>query len=1767
MPNYNSSKRKFEDFDPNKSDPNDSDFSESAPGPSSNRRRSQKKSSNKGGGGTAGGGGSSRHSNKRQRRRRGSDSSGIVDDEEELSNESFSEEHSEEEPEINPSTGRAVRRAAKKAVTYEESDEEDVEEEVIESEVEEQEQEEDLDGLSRTPQERGSGGKRKSQVVKLKFKNFDSITPKKEAARPKDIQIPMTRPGRNTRSRTASKPPITPLTAVMNTRRSSRLSHDPEPVMQLTSSGKHAEITRPGTMSPPDQVALGRRTRGGKGMAGKQPGKQPSAIMEESMVNTEGDTEPAEEEGEAEDDAPREESEEEEMLLDLVESVEKDAEAEAEATEEADDVEAVEKAEATEAEQIEEQPPKPVSSEDDEDGPVRRSGRNLRSRAAAISGSQSKKRGIDESSDYNPEGEVPADEIISESDENSRRKRPRRATSSQESPARKTRGGRRQSQRLSRRHSSASDESIDPDELAEEAHELQKSKSRQTRSHRQSAIQYDEPRPRRARAEPVNYTITSLQEQTERDLAGVEEAEPARRAQRKNGGMWRSLHSVAGPFGGLGGPRPLYGGAENENDAVGGVDSDSSEDEGPRPQGIGGAVGMTPTSARNPGFPGGKAAAGGANSGGVADLGRVTKEKKALADADPLGVDENVNFEAVGGLEDHVNSLKEMVMMPLLYPELFARQKITPPRGVLFHGPPGTGKTLLARALANSVSIEGKKVTFFIRKGADALSKWVGEAERQLRLLFEEARKSQPSIIFFDEIDGLAPVRSSKQEQIHASIVATLLALMDGMDGRGQVIVIGATNRPDNVDPALRRPGRFDREFYFPLPDAKARRAIIDINIKGWEPPLQPEFVDQVAEITKGYGGADLRALCTEAALNAIQGTYPQIYSSNKKLLIDPTKIKVLPKDFMLSINKIIPSSERTATSRMEPLHQDIAPLLREPLKGIVDLIDEILPTRAKLSALEEAQFDDRNDEFGFEREKMQRDLDRARIFRPRLLIRGLRGMGQQHLASALLHKFEKLFVQSFDMATLMEDTSRSVEAAIIQLFKEVRRHKPSVIFLPNVDVWYDTIGPHAIKTFVSLLRSLPPNEPVLVLGVMELDRADEKPNAAMMRDLFGFSSKNDFKIKRPNQEAREEYFEALVGYVRKRPSEFPDPENRKRRKIEVLPDAPAEAIASAPLTKEELKRQKRADRHTLNQLKMEIGKVMEQIKKKYRRFVTPVIDDARLRHLFDEQDPTVLTTDLTQEQLQAQEIQHPYVLATDRHGVGGIKEVATQKFFYNMDIVTIETRLSNGYYKRYKDFYADIKYLAKDAKNFSDRDRMIKANELVSNVEVDMIAFENQMPSLNSECEAVYLRELARLKQAQPAESTLMGAARFAPQSISTMDTNGPVILGEPVPGAAPFLAPITPVRPVGSAGSSGPNVIEPRTNGSSVPSRHPDEDAHMADSESTTQPDRSAFLLSVAAHSGTNTQQRRNQAAVFQKMIPGSQIDDYQNSASTTTSGQKTTSSNRTSGHSVAPAGGDLRGHTQSTNGSAGDSHYYPPFDHYAAMSGGSQIPDTQENSDKSGQTHAQQQSSGESAKDIVGEFNIPNKSRLLRRDGGKLIIEAEVPSSQHTSSQSQPASSQGGFSVPKLPEHAVAARQLAATANVPATTTTTGPNPPPLNTHSPHAHTSNIVNILNSPAPDPPLLLDETALSDFKSQIVRRTSGCSVEQLEQVMSSLMNVIWSGRGKWNRTALVKEMGEVFNRCIEDIEYMQDILDPSGNSDGRATRGERVGAGEGRGR
>ena len=770
------------------------------------------------------------------------------------------------------------------------------------------------------------------------------------------------------------------------------------------------------------------------------------------------------------------------------------------------------------------------ADEDDED-PISQNRRSTRQREAegregTVLGKRktrsSQRSANQESSDFEPAAEEAEEEDISDSEDSVSPRKRSQDDGDESSPVR---GSKRRKLNTRSRH--VSNESDEHEELQEELEELQ---SRRTRRAKQlDIIMEDKYKSRRRRDKQVNYDIMASNAALARAIEEDEAEAPVQNTPSKKargfGAFNRTLFSTYGPFGGAGGAPPVLGGPTGLG-AVGGADSDSSDDEiMQRPKhtstGLGGTVGMTPTTTNPAGFglfPMATGQTHGADpvqgvSGTPANLGRM-KDRQALADADPLGVDPNVNFDGVGGLQGHIDQLKEMVALPLLYPEVFQRFHVTPPRGVLFHGPPGTGKTLLARALASSVSSQGKKVTFYMRKGADALSKWVGEAERQLRLLFEEARKTQPSIIFFDEIDGLAPVRSSKQEQIHASIVSTLLALMDGMDGRGQVIVIGATNRPDSVDPALRRPGRFDREFYFPLPNTEARRAILDIHTKGWNPPLDSDFKDEIAKATKGYGGADLRALCTEAALNAVQRRYPQIYKSNEKLQIRPETINVAARDFMISIAKIIPSSERSASSASAALPSHIEPLLRLPLKEIQDMVTKILPQKKSLTALQQAEFEDAEDDRGMKAERMQQEFDRSRIFRPRLLIKGVSGMGQQYLANALLNHFEGLHVQAFDLPTLLSDSTRSSEAAIVQLFTEVRRHKPSIIYIPNVDIWYQTVGQAAISTFSGLLRSLPPTDPIMLLGVID---CNEEFDAQMPKEFFGLTRKSHYNVLKPS--------------------------------------------------------------------------------------------------------------------------------------------------------------------------------------------------------------------------------------------------------------------------------------------------------------------------------------------------------------------------------------------------------------------------------------------------------------------------------------------------------------------------------------------------------------------------------------------------------------------------------------------------------------------------
>ncbi|AYU76860.1 ATPase, putative [Leishmania donovani] len=325
---------------------------------------------------------------------------------------------------------------------------------------------------------------------------------------------------------------------------------------------------------------------------------------------------------------------------------------------------------------------------------------------------------------------------------------------------------------------------------------------------------------------------------------------------------------------------------------------------------------------------GGCAGAADGGSGGAA-----TTANGALGDISPLQIDDGITFDSVGGLPEHIVTLREMVLLPLLYPDLFERLDLKAPRGVLFVGPPGTGKTLMARALANegsgfargsntggaTPSQQQHRITFFVRKGADLLSKWVGESERQLKLLFEEAKRLQPSIIFFDEVDGLAPARHAKAEQTQAALVSTLLALLDGLEDRGQVVVIGATNRPDTLDPALRRPGRFDRELVFPLPDAAARRHILTIQLAKKAMPgnaaQRAALLKDLVEMTEGYTGADLAALCTEASLHRLRTALPQLYLSSQRLRVpsdvEKTQLHVRTEDFYAAAQLMQPSLRR----------------------------------------------------------------------------------------------------------------------------------------------------------------------------------------------------------------------------------------------------------------------------------------------------------------------------------------------------------------------------------------------------------------------------------------------------------------------------------------------------------------------------------------------------------------------------------------------------------------------------------------------------------------------------------------------------------------------------------------------------------------------------------------------------------------------------------------------------------------------------------------
>ena len=236
----------------------------------------------------------------------------------------------------------------------------------------------------------------------------------------------------------------------------------------------------------------------------------------------------------------------------------------------------------------------------------------------------------------------------------------------------------------------------------------------------------------------------------------------------------------------------------------------------------------------------------------------------------------DVSYEDIGGLKEEVKKVREMIEIPLKRPELFEKLGIAPPKGVLMHGPPGTGKTLLAKAVASESDAH-----FIAINGPEIMSKYVGGSEENLREYFEEAEENSPSIIFIDELDAIAPKREETNGEVERRTVAQLLTLMDGLKSRGQVVVIGATNRPDSLDPALRRPGRFDREIEIGVPDSEERKEVLEIHTRNM--PLADDVdLEKISNTTHGFVGADLESLCKEAAMRVVRRILPEIQNDEE---------------------------------------------------------------------------------------------------------------------------------------------------------------------------------------------------------------------------------------------------------------------------------------------------------------------------------------------------------------------------------------------------------------------------------------------------------------------------------------------------------------------------------------------------------------------------------------------------------------------------------------------------------------------------------------------------------------------------------------------------------------------------------------------------------------------------------------------------------------------------------------------------------------------
>jgi transitional endoplasmic reticulum ATPase len=379
------------------------------------------------------------------------------------------------------------------------------------------------------------------------------------------------------------------------------------------------------------------------------------------------------------------------------------------------------------------------------------------------------------------------------------------------------------------------------------------------------------------------------------------------------------------------------------------------------------------------------------------------------------------NYEDIGGLHTEIQRVREMVELPLRHPELFQRLGIEPPKGVLLHGPPGCGKTLLARAVANE-----SEANFYSINGPEIMSKFYGESEARLREIFQQAQQNAPSIIFVDELDAIAPKREEVTGEVERRVVAQLLALMDGLSGRGNVIVIGATNRPGALDPALRRPGRFDREIEIGVPDKKGRYEVLQIHTRGM-PLAEDVDLSKLSGMTHGYTGADLSALGRETAMKALRRYLPQINLEEER--IPPAvleKMEVKMDDFLGAYKEVTPTAMREVYIEVTTVHWEDAGGLDDVKQHLVEAVEWPIKTPEIFTKL------------GIRAPKG-------------ILLYGPPGCGKTLLARAVATESEANFISIKGPEVFSKWVGES-EKAIREVFRKARMAAPAVVFLDEID-------------------------------------------------------------------------------------------------------------------------------------------------------------------------------------------------------------------------------------------------------------------------------------------------------------------------------------------------------------------------------------------------------------------------------------------------------------------------------------------------------------------------------------------------------------------------------------------------------------------------------------------------------------------------------------------------------------------------------------------